>query len=332
MKELLRIGFIGCGMVAELHHQAISRSRVALLAGVTDIDHELTLRRATEWSCPRFESIDAMLASDEIDAVYVLSPTAHHIELARRALDTGKHVLVEKPVSREPREIAELVELAAARGLVCMPAHNYAYWPEYQRIKRQVDSGTLGTIRLASTVFSIAHTEEVAAHYDGALWTVMPHHVYLTHGLLGMPARVTAGSTKPAWGALERDDQWWMVLDYPPHGTAMLFATMGADDDSADPWTFMVKVLGTDGSASATWRAAVVHRGIGSMSTGFVPYEETYEAELEAFVAAVGGDGDAIVSPLASAESVAIIIGAAARSAREGRTVELGGGSRGGDH
>jgi predicted dehydrogenase len=138
-----------------------------------------------------------------------------------------------------------------------------------------------------------------------------------------MPASVTAGTTSPAWLQLRREDQAWFVLDYPPHTTAMLFTTLGADDDSADPWTFVVKAIGSSGSASASWRAAVMRRAIGSMSLGWVPYEEAYERELEAFAAAVAGDADRIASPLADAVAVARIVGAAEQSIAQRRTVFL---------
>jgi predicted dehydrogenase len=264
-----------------------------------------------------------MLASDEILAVFVLSPTQLHIEHARMALLAGKHVLVENPVSRSATEVARLITLANRVGRICVPGHNYAYIPEYQRMKRMAHDGSLGIVRLAAVMFVIAHSEEVASHYDGVTWLVMPHHVYLVHGLLGMPASVTSGTTQPAWEKLAREDQSWIVLDYPPHGTAMLFTTLGADDDSSDPWTFVVKVVGSTGSASASWRAAVVHRGMGSMSMGWVPYEEAYERELAAFTAAVNGDASQIASPMEDAVAVARIVTAAEASVRRRRTVRL---------
>ena len=138
-----------------------------------------------------------------------------------------------------------------------------------------------------------------------------------------MPASVTAGTTSPAWTSLDREDQGWIVLDYPPHGTAMLLTYLGADDDSADPWTFVVKAIGSAGSASASWRSAVMRRAIGSMQLGWVPYEEAYEHELAAFLAAVAGDRSQIASPMADAAAVARILNAAELSSRERRTVSL---------
>jgi predicted dehydrogenase len=318
-----RIGFVGAGMVAELHAAAISRSGSACLAGVFDPDAQLAARRSASWSCTPFATFDSMISSDDVDAVFVLSPTERHIEQARAALLAGKHLLVEKPVGRNAAEITQLINLAERQGRVCIPGHNYAYIPEFARIRRLARDGSLGTLRLAAIVFAIAHSEEVAGHYDGVTWLVMPHHAYLMHGMLGMPASVTAGTTTPAWTTLDQEDQGWIVLDYPPHGTAVLLTTLGADDDSADPWTFTVKAIGSEGSASASWRSAIIRRAIGSMHLGWVPYEEAYEHELAAFLAAVAGDSSQIASPMSDAVAVARILNAAELSIRERRTVSL---------
>jgi predicted dehydrogenase len=319
----LRIAFSGGGMVAELHAAAIRRSPLARLVGIFDPDRALAKRRSDEWSCLAYPRFDALLASDKVDAVFVLSPSQYHIEQARAVLRAGKHVLVEKPVSRRPRDISALSALAARRGRVCLPGHNYAYIPEYQRIKRLVRDGSLGVLRLTAIFFAVAHSEEVASHYDGVNWLVMPHHAYLVHGLWGLPASVTAGVTEPTWKEIRQDDQAWFVLDYPPHGTAMLFTTLGADDDSADPWSFVVKAIGSGGSASASWRAGVVRRAIGSMGVGWAPYEEAYDAQLQAFISAVGGDESRVASTMFDAIAVARIVRTAEASIRGRRTVLL---------
>jgi predicted dehydrogenase len=263
------------------------------------------------------------VSSDEVDAVFVLSPTRYHLEHAQAALEAGKHVLVEKPVGRDPQEIRAVAALAAERSLVCMPGHNYAYMPEFRRMVRMVREGRVGEPRLVSVTFALAHAEDVAARYDGVTWLVMPHHVYLTLALLGLPATATGGTTAPMWTHIEQEDQGWIALDYPPHTTALLFATLGADDDASDPWTFAVKVIGTGGSASATWRAAVERDDTGGFSLGWVLYREAYELELAAFLAAVDGDASAVLSTMTDAAAVAEVLAAAEQAIAEKRTISV---------
>jgi predicted dehydrogenase len=316
----LRIGFAGAGMVAELHALAISRSAEAGLTAVFDPDAELANARAAQWGCRAHATLDGLLA-DELDAIFVLTPTEAHVETAIAALETGKHTLVEKPVASDLGELERLVSVADAADVVCMPGHNYAYVPELARMRRLARDGRLGDLRLLSIMFAIAHTEEVAGHYEGVVRLVLPHHAYLAVGLLGLPERVSAGVTEPGWDHLSQPDQAWMALDYPPHGTALLFATLAVDDDSADPWTFVVKALGTKGSASATWRSGIYEADAGSMATGYAAYEESYELELAAFCRAVRGEGSAIASTLADAVAVERVLTAAETAARSHRAV-----------
>jgi predicted dehydrogenase len=320
----VRIAFLGCGMVGEMHAQAIARTSAAELIGVFDIDAARAARCALQWGVARYHDAAAVLADDAVEAVFVLTPTETHVELATAALRAGRHVLVEKPVARDAGELATLVAAADATEAVCMPGHNYAYVPELARMVRLVRQGVLGEIRLLSIVFAIAHEERVAARYDGIVRLVMPHHAYLAHRLLGLPASVQAGVTEPGWPALRRDDQCWMALDYPPRGTGLLFATLAVDDESADPWTFVVKALGTEGSASATWRTGVWKSGLGSMATAYAPYEEAYERQLEAFCRAVRGEREAVLSTLDDAVGAERILSAAEAAIRSRAAVRVG--------
>jgi predicted dehydrogenase len=312
----VRIAFIGCGMVAEMHALAVERTERAELVGVYDADADRARRGAELWGCERYSSASELLADASIEGVLVLTPTATHVELGTAALRAGKHVLVEKPVAAHQAELEALVAAAGAAETVCMPGHNYAYVPELARMVRLVRQGSLGEVRLLSIVFAIAHEERVAERYDGVLRLVMPHHAYLAHRLLGLPASVQAGVTEPGWERLRRPDQCWLALDYPPRGTGLLFASLGVGDDSADPWTFVVKVLGTRGSASATWRTGIWQSSIGSMSTAYAAYEEAYELQLDAFCRAVRGDRKAILSTLDDAVGAERMLTAAEQAIR----------------
>src|SRR5207245_1716004 len=131
---------------------------------------------------------------------------------------------------------------------------------------------------------------------------------------LGTPTAVTAGVTEPAWESLDREDQAWLVFEYPPRTIAMLYASLAADDDSADPWSFVIKVIGSRGSASVSWRSGVFVNTIGSMARGYAAYEEAYDRELAAFVAAAHGHPERIESTLEDATQVEAILGAAETS------------------
>jgi predicted dehydrogenase len=90
--------------------------------------------------------LDEVLADPTVDAVSIATPPATHYPLVKRALEAGKHVLVEKPLATCVSEAEELVELANSRGLTLMPGHTFLYSPAVNKVRDLIDSGELGEI------------------------------------------------------------------------------------------------------------------------------------------------------------------------------------------
>ena len=321
---MLGLAMVGAGRVSENHHSAISESADRLkLVGLYDRNEAVAAQRSEDWGVRTYESLDATLADPSIDAVLVLTHVDSHLDIARHVLAAGKHVFVEKPVGRDPEEISGVAAEAEARGLVVMPGHNYAYIPEFERMNRLTQNGDLGDIRALFITYVIQHPEEVARDYSGILEEVMIHHTYLAVSLLGMPRRVVAGAPTTGWMEHPEEDQAWMTLDYGS-ATVHAFASFAVDDMSNSPWTFIVKILGTRGTAALDWRTAIFNRPLGTLSTAIVPYEESYRNELLAFYEAIRGGGG-IVSPFRDAAIAAKITLAANESRASGRFVTLAG-------
>jgi predicted dehydrogenase len=304
------VAFLGAGMVSELHQLALSSVPGMSLVGLYDRDSARAQKRAQEWSITAYDSMDDLLNDENVDLVYVLTPAETHVELALQAIESGHHVFVEKPVSNRPAEIDRLIEASNRCGCVVMPGHNYVYVPEFQRIARLVREDHLGTVRAIWINYAIKHPEYVAAAYGGVLEEVMIHHTYMTLALFGKPERVYAGIYKGAWEHLPEEDQAWMTWEYAGGTTAHLFSTFAVDDNSADPWTFIVKVLGTEGSASMTWRSSIFNRALGTLSFAIPVYEESYEGEARNLREAIERNVP-LLSPLEDAATSARIIHAA---------------------
>lgn len=98
------------------------------------------------------DSLDDVLARDDIAAVAIATPARTHHGIAMRALDAGKHVLVEKPLADSVTSGQAMVDLAASRGLTLMADHTYCYTPAVQKIRDLIVEGALGDILFVDSV------------------------------------------------------------------------------------------------------------------------------------------------------------------------------------
>ena len=113
-----------------------------------------------------------MLADDTLDAVVVSTPVPTHYELAKQALEAGKHVLVEKPPAMRAAEMDELVALAAERDLVLMPGHLLLYHPGVQKLKELIDAGELGDVLC---IYGNRQNLGIVRANENALWSLGVH-------------------------------------------------------------------------------------------------------------------------------------------------------------
>ncbi len=128
------------------------------------------------------ESYDDLLDDPELDAVVLATPAATHYELSKRALEAGKHVLVEKPPALNADEAEDAVAIAEARGLVLMPGHLLLYHPAVRKLKELIDSGELGEVLC---VYSNRQNLGKIRTDENALWSLGVHDLSVILHLLG---------------------------------------------------------------------------------------------------------------------------------------------------
>jgi xylose dehydrogenase (NAD/NADP) len=143
-----------------------------------------------------FDGYDAMLASDEIDAVYVALPTSLHIDWAVAALAAGKHVLCEKPLTLSPADAARCFDAADAQGLVCAEALMWRLHPQTLLAQSLIADGAIGqptviraTLRVTVGPGDIRRSPELGG---GALGDLGCYCVSAVRLFGGEPTRVSA--------------------------------------------------------------------------------------------------------------------------------------------
>jgi predicted dehydrogenase len=118
------------------------------------------------------DSYDAVLSDPAVAAVAIATPAATHFDLVRSALEAGKHVLVEKPLTPSASEGEKLASLALRSGLVLMCDHTYCYTPAVQRIRSLIRGGEIGDVQFIDSVR--INLGLVQPDVD-VLWDLAPH-------------------------------------------------------------------------------------------------------------------------------------------------------------
>jgi predicted dehydrogenase len=132
------------------------------------------------------DSFDAVLADPAVTAVAIATPAATHFDLVRSALEAGKHVLVEKPLTPSAAEGEKLASLALRSGLVLMCDHTYCYTPAVQRIRELIRGGEIGEVQFIDSVR--INLGLVQPDVD-VLWDLAPHDLSILDFVL--PEHVT---------------------------------------------------------------------------------------------------------------------------------------------
>ena len=125
---------------------------------------------------------EEMVSDPELDAIVIATPVITHYELAKKALEAGKHVFVEKPQAQSSAEAEELLALAEERGLVLMPGYLLLYHPALLELKQAVDSGDLGDL-----LYLYGNRQNLGQirRDENALWSLGSHDLSMILHLVG---------------------------------------------------------------------------------------------------------------------------------------------------
>jgi len=165
LPERLRVGVIGCGLIAQVMHLYYLRelSDRFEIAAVCDLSPELRDACASEYGVPaQFEKWQDLVAHD-LDAVFVLT-SGSHAPAAVAAARAGRHVLVEKPMCFSVAEGREMIDAARAAGKTLMVAYNKRYDPAYQRLQEKAKE--LEDLRLVRITTLESPIEPYVRHYN----------------------------------------------------------------------------------------------------------------------------------------------------------------------
>jgi predicted dehydrogenase len=154
-----------------------------------------------------------IIDSDQIKAIVISSPVETHYEIAKKSLQAGKHVFVEKPLSLEIEEAEELIEIAESKRLTLMVDHLLVYHPVVCKIKDLIDNGKLGKIYY---LYSQRLNLGVIRSKENVLWSLGPHDISVFLYLLNLsPFHVEASGGVYIQERKKIEDAVFLHLNFP---------------------------------------------------------------------------------------------------------------------
>jgi predicted dehydrogenase len=323
----MRVAIVGTGRMGEAHGRAWSalgpEVEVAAVVGRGE-PHPL----AAASGVPVTTDLDGVLSDPGIGIVSICTPTDTHLDLTARALEAGKHVLLEKPLTRSVADGARLVQLGEQGSGLLMVAHVVRFFPAYAAVRDLADEGVLGTVREV-------HADRLSAEGGRPAWLddeersggflvdLAVHDFDQLLLLLGQARRVRA--VPAAEGTAE------VTVEHEGGGVGRVHA--GWDLPASSPFRTLLEVVGDRGRARAAGGEA--HQGgseleveaDGVRRSTTIDVGEPYTAQARYFLECVRtGSAPVHGDPAASLAALRLALGARA-ALLSGTPVDLTGGS-----
>lgn len=315
MTKQLRWGILGTGNIARKFTSALPQSNSGLAVAIGSRTEAGARAFAEEFGIGRAHgSYDALLADEQVDAVYISTPHPQHARWAIAAAEAGKHILCEKPLALNHAEAAAVVEAAAARGVFLMEAFMYRCHPQTEKLLDLIRSGMIGEVRVIEAEFSFSapvNTDSRLFNHDlagGAILDVGGYPLSMARLLAGAatgkpfaePDQFGAAGTI---GAASRVDEWAVAsLRFPggivaqlrtglqlPQSTRVVVIGSTGRLEVPSPW-----VVSRDGGESRL----ILHRA-GKEAEPLVIHEPRplYAVEADVFAECVAGQRPSPMAP-----------------------------------
>jgi D-xylose 1-dehydrogenase (NADP+, D-xylono-1,5-lactone-forming) len=288
-------GLMSTAPINERILEAARESDLVEIVAVGSRDAERAEAYAREHGIPRaYGSYDELLDDPEVEAVYISLPNGLHVEWTLRALEAGKHVLVEKPFSRHADDVERVFAVAESAGLVVSEGFMWRHHPQTAKLEQLLEEGAIGALRLIRVGFSFpleversADDARFSAELDGgAMMDLGCYCVSAIRFLAGEPSSLAG---KQVVG---------------PTGVDVIFAgTFTHADDVLSHFdcSFVVprrselEVLGDEGSLFVTTPFVITSPGIelrrdGDVEQVVVEQADSYRLELENISGAIRGE------------------------------------------
>ena len=250
-EQKLGLGIIGLGGIAFAHEAGyFEMGEVCRIVAMCDIREEEAVSRAAMYDAKAYTRYQDLLADPAVDVVDIIVPHEFHYEIAKAALEKGKHVLVEKPITVKSEQAEELIALANQKGLKFSVAENTHFVTAYLKAEEILKQGILGDIWTVRTLVAGSEVLRIKnpnlwhgkAPYGGVILDSAVHNFYLFKWLFG-GVRDVLGFASKIVPEGEMEDNG-LILGHLVNGAEY---QLNVSCTMEIPWTERVEIYGSRG-------------------------------------------------------------------------------------
>lgn len=250
----MRFALLGVGSIGKVRKDAILQTPGCSLTAVVDLNKDLAKEIAGE-NGHVFDSVEELAKSDACDAVVISTPTNFHAEQAIACMESGKHVIVEKPMASNLEESKKMRDVSKQTGMVLSVGFNNRYYPAIKEVRDAIQSGVIGKLSYIKAFGGHTGLSEFKAPwmYDqkimggGTMMDVGIHVLDLTQHLMGGVTSVTGISTNDIWKLGDSEDNAFALL----RGHNNVVATYHSSWSEWKGYHFYIEAYGDKGMARA---------------------------------------------------------------------------------
>jgi predicted dehydrogenase len=166
----IRTAVVGAGFIGPVHVEALRRLGVTI-TGILGVDDKESVGAQKKLGLPKaYKNLDEVLADPAVQVVHLPVPNVLHYQFAKKVLQAGKHVLVEKPLAMNSRESAELVQLARSKKVAAAVCYNVRFYPLNLEARDMARRGDLGTVYAING----SYTQDWLFYDTDYNWRVLP--------------------------------------------------------------------------------------------------------------------------------------------------------------
>ena len=231
-KDRIAFGIVGCGMIANVHADAIRSIPDAELVGVTDNNIASAEKLAKKYSVKAYSDYDQMLHDPMIDVVCVCTPSDFHDSNAISALENGKHVVLEKPMTLTTKRAEKLIEICEKTELCLTVISQLRFSEDIIKIKKLLMENAFGKVSLASLSMKYYRSTDYYSSWKGtkkfdgggALMNQGIHGIDLLQYLLG-PVKEVSGRISTLCHNIEVEDTAVATIEFDSGALAIIEAS-----------------------------------------------------------------------------------------------------------